>query len=581
MLKRQPKQNQKTNISKTSPTSRNKFKQPHHKYKNPLHTNANNISTTSHSQIPLQPRKQKRNNNFHNSSINSLIQITPHVVAQSASYGTQHVLQSNISSLSHIQQQALFNPSSHTASLTKSQHFFSKTSPTQIPPRNFHTSSKKPPHNSLDNPVNIQNAQFFTNVVNKLKSVFSPTDSGHSPPSSQNKSNIGAPLGETFQTSFDKLPHASQQHIQTVMMRFRTFVSERSTGQESPITAEDKANFVAGLSKDEYQSLQYDLSSQEFFQIPKPTKALRGTTAPRRTTLDKNSPDYEEMMKNNRARYHEGELNAKLENRKSKMIKDALESDVYHLDLEDIEGKVQQVEEIQAKYENNPDFDINSLKNASTKGPTELKFVQNPDGTVTFRTVGDDSTQDEQSNKKVQVPVDGKPTAIGQIADPRLLISFICDVCNNRNVKSIPKRSYERGVVLIRCDCDADHLISDNLGWFDDSGGLTIERILKEDKDQKVFKASVLDLNKPVRDKNDIENGKDVGLDIGDDHITAELMNKIEETLAIARKNDEKQPIQFKHFHHQDIMADELKRRFEGTGQLPMLPAPTSKEQKL
>jgi hypothetical protein len=135
--------------------------------------------------------------------------------------------------------------------------------------------------------------------------------------------------------------------------------------------------------------------------------------------------------------------------------------------------------------------------------------------------------------------------------------------------------------VLIRCDCDADHLISDNLGWFDDSGGLTIERILKEDKDQKVFKASVLDLNKPVRDKNDIENGKDVGLDIGDDHITAELMNKIEETLAIARKNDEKQPIQFKHFHHQDIMADELKRRFEGTGQLPMLPAPTSKEQKL
>ncbi len=63
------------------------------------------------------------------------------------------------------------------------------------------------------------------------------------------------------------------------------------------------------------------------------------------------------------------------------------------------------------------------------------------------------------------------------------------------------KRSYERGVVIIRCDgeqfvqslalflprftlcflsgCRKNHLIADNLGWFQD-GGTNIEQIMQE-----------------------------------------------------------------------------------------------------
>eukprot|EP00461_Guttulinopsis_vulgaris_P003349 UN03350 len=137
-------------------------------------------------------------------------------------------------------------------------------------------------------------------------------------------------------------------------------------------------------------------------------------------------------------------------------------------------------------------------------------------------------------------------------------------MCDRRNVKSLPKRSYERGVILIRCECTADHLIADNLGWFDDSESLNIERILLEEKGQKVFKASVLDLNKRIQQPEDInttqENSNnnnnnntsqsaadaaaanfiDGKQHLTDDTISPELYNKIQETLRIAREEDRK-----------------------------------------
>lgn len=47
------------------------------------------------------------------------------------------------------------------------------------------------------------------------------------------------------------------------------------------------------------------------------------------------------------------------------------------------------------------------------------------------------------------------------------------------STKIISKGSYEKGIVVVRCDCcDKQHLIADNLGWFGDK--TNIEAILAE-----------------------------------------------------------------------------------------------------
>jgi hypothetical protein len=54
----------------------------------------------------------------------------------------------------------------------------------------------------------------------------------------------------------------------------------------------------------------------------------------------------------------------------------------------------------------------------------------------------------------------------------RLAIAFTCKVCNERMTRTFLKKSYEEGVVLIRCTkCLNNHIIADNLGWFSDLNG--------------------------------------------------------------------------------------------------------------
>ncbi|KJE94619.1 hypothetical protein CAOG_05239 [Capsaspora owczarzaki ATCC 30864] len=76
---------------------------------------------------------------------------------------------------------------------------------------------------------------------------------------------------------------------------------------------------------------------------------------------------------------------------------------------------------------------------------------------------------------------ESKPTPVGSI-DPsqgRFLIAFTCKPCSHRNSKTISKHSYQKGVVLIRCDgCKQIHLIADNLNWFQ-TGHRNIEEILR------------------------------------------------------------------------------------------------------
>ncbi|XP_011506470.1 PREDICTED: mitochondrial protein import protein ZIM17-like [Ceratosolen solmsi marchali] len=69
---------------------------------------------------------------------------------------------------------------------------------------------------------------------------------------------------------------------------------------------------------------------------------------------------------------------------------------------------------------------------------------------------------------------------LGQIK-AKLKIVFTCKKCNIRSSKIISKLAYEKGVVIVRCDkCKNNHLIADNLGWFDNNACRNIETILRK-----------------------------------------------------------------------------------------------------
>ena len=53
--------------------------------------------------------------------------------------------------------------------------------------------------------------------------------------------------------------------------------------------------------------------------------------------------------------------------------------------------------------------------------------------------------------------------------DGLLLMAYTCGVCDTKQARTFSRHSYEKGVVLVRCEnCDSLHLIADNLGWFED-----------------------------------------------------------------------------------------------------------------
>ncbi len=77
-------------------------------------------------------------------------------------------------------------------------------------------------------------------------------------------------------------------------------------------------------------------------------------------------------------------------------------------------------------------------------------------------------------------PEAGAPLAAAKIKVEKLHLAYTCKVCGTRNAKFISKLAYDKGVVVVKCEgCANNHLIADNLGWWEDlKGKRNIEEIL-------------------------------------------------------------------------------------------------------
>ncbi|KAI3987293.1 hypothetical protein MKX01_003043 [Papaver californicum] len=79
-----------------------------------------------------------------------------------------------------------------------------------------------------------------------------------------------------------------------------------------------------------------------------------------------------------------------------------------------------------------------------------------------------------------------------------LAMVFTCKVCETRSVKTASRESYDKGVVVARCDgCNNFHLIADRLGIFGEPG--SIEEFLAA-RGEEVKKGSADTLNLTLDD---------------------------------------------------------------------------------
>lgn len=78
----------------------------------------------------------------------------------------------------------------------------------------------------------------------------------------------------------------------------------------------------------------------------------------------------------------------------------------------------------------------------------------------------------------------------------KMRILFTCKKCNTRNDKFMSKHSYEKGIVLIRCDgCQNLHLIADNLNWFQNPHSKNVEEILASKGEEVQKNSNVYEFN--------------------------------------------------------------------------------------
>lgn len=72
----------------------------------------------------------------------------------------------------------------------------------------------------------------------------------------------------------------------------------------------------------------------------------------------------------------------------------------------------------------------------------------------------------EQTNQSAPATKPSSSQELARLVAHRMQITYTCNVCDLRSTKHFYKKSYQKGIVLIRCDgCKNLHLVADNLGW--------------------------------------------------------------------------------------------------------------------
>ncbi|XP_042018128.1 uncharacterized protein C24H6.02c-like [Salvia splendens] len=103
------------------------------------------------------------------------------------------------------------------------------------------------------------------------------------------------------------------------------------------------------------------------------------------------------------------------------------------------------------------------------------------------------SSKNDQAAVKHQVKSDLK---VSERHD--LVMMFTCKVCDTRNLRTACRESYDKGVVVARCNgCDNLHLIADRLGWFGEPS--SVEEFLAA-RGEEVKKGSAETMNLTLED---------------------------------------------------------------------------------
>eukprot|EP01122_Echinamoeba_exundans_P000251 TRINITY_DN10225_c0_g1_i1.p1 TRINITY_DN10225_c0_g1~~TRINITY_DN10225_c0_g1_i1.p1 ORF type:complete len:219 (-),score=22.36 TRINITY_DN10225_c0_g1_i1:25-681(-) len=118
------------------------------------------------------------------------------------------------------------------------------------------------------------------------------------------------------------------------------------------------------------------------------------------------------------------------------------------------------------KLQHNNWLDVRSLKCIGANRGTRSSSAIGP----RIRTFASNSSSNiDNSSVESQQPSSAQKNVIGRITEPYKTLVFTCKVCNTRSARTFSSRSYNEGVVVVKCDgCGNNHLIADNLGWFRD-----------------------------------------------------------------------------------------------------------------